>query len=454
MMDVSRKKALVVNGSVPNRLLMSSYMYGAVSAGSQRPAGSVLRSVGRVTVPALTLGVVSAAVAIWAPGVDDRRDFFAGGRKDASGQTAEAGLREADAREGGSQASTRSLGPGWSIASLLTNGDRVPANAGSKELPPNFKAGPQTARVSDPAPLVGIQAPASETRLEVAPSSDQGERPLQESHLPIPEHAECLAPCDAAQGDLGTSARAVAYSSEAVAALDSASTPGPGLLFEVPQPEAADRAAGRFVASVNDAESQPLATDARLSEIATSEYLPLVADGEAPVVSAPSNAEPEFEEQRSPASSDESQRISHGSQIALADAPAAGTRPAVAEPRPGRIEEPSAKDTVTPGAQSFSVEPDRPAAADRLVETVSVATAGQDGTLGVSSVEIAEGDLVSIKLGDLISLFEDRLDRPLFVWMSSSMAAEKYVTPETLAAAGLAVSFDPARGQVVLTISD
>jgi hypothetical protein len=59
---------------------------------------------------------------------------------------------------------------------------------------------------------------------------------------------------------------------------------------------------------------------------------------------------------------------------------------------------------------------------------------------------------VAIQLGELISLFEARLDRPLFVWMRSSPAASKFVTAETLAAAGIQANYDSASKQLVLTL--
>lgn len=69
-------------------------------------------------------------------------------------------------------------------------------------------------------------------------------------------------------------------------------------------------------------------------------------------------------------------------------------------------------------------------------------------------VLVHDTELVAIQLGELISLFEARLDRPLFVWMRSSSAASKFVTAETLAAAGLKANYDPASKQLVLTVAE
>jgi hypothetical protein len=54
-------------------------------------------------------------------------------------------------------------------------------------------------------------------------------------------------------------------------------------------------------------------------------------------------------------------------------------------------------------------------------------------------------------LGDLVSLFEDRFDHPLYVWMKSSAAASKFVTVETLAAAGIRAHYDAERKQIVFS---
>lgn len=70
-----------------------------------------------------------------------------------------------------------------------------------------------------------------------------------------------------------------------------------------------------------------------------------------------------------------------------------------------------------------------------------------------SRVVVHDNELVAIELGELISLFEARLDRPLFVWMRSSAAASKFVTAETLAAAGIKATYDPASKQLVLTVA-
>ena len=71
-----------------------------------------------------------------------------------------------------------------------------------------------------------------------------------------------------------------------------------------------------------------------------------------------------------------------------------------------------------------------------------------------SPVIIHDDELVSIKLAELVSLFEDRLDRPLYVWMKESKSAAKYVTVETLAAAGIAAKYDPQSRQVVFSVTD
>ena len=66
---------------------------------------------------------------------------------------------------------------------------------------------------------------------------------------------------------------------------------------------------------------------------------------------------------------------------------------------------------------------------------------------------IQDDALVAIELGALVSLFEDRLDRPLFVWMKSSAAASKFATSETLAAAGIHADYDPQKKQIVFSLN-
>jgi hypothetical protein len=60
---------------------------------------------------------------------------------------------------------------------------------------------------------------------------------------------------------------------------------------------------------------------------------------------------------------------------------------------------------------------------------------------------------ISIRLGDLIGLLEQEMDRPLFVWLKSSSSASKYATFDTLRAAGISVNYDPARNHVVLAVA-
>lgn len=67
----------------------------------------------------------------------------------------------------------------------------------------------------------------------------------------------------------------------------------------------------------------------------------------------------------------------------------------------------------------------------------------------VSSAIIVDDELVAIRLDDLVSLLEDSFDRRFYVWMRSSAAASKFVTSETLAAAGIVTSYDPVRKQLV-----
>ena len=69
-------------------------------------------------------------------------------------------------------------------------------------------------------------------------------------------------------------------------------------------------------------------------------------------------------------------------------------------------------------------------------------------------VILRDDALVAIELGALVSMFEDRLDRPLFVWLRSSATASKFATAETLAAAGIRTKYDPQRKQIVFSVED
>lgn len=92
------------------------------------------------------------------------------------------------------------------------------------------------------------------------------------------------------------------------------------------------------------------------------------------------------------------------------------------------------------------------ASAQRMERLATFSAGASD--LGASTVLIQDEELVAIKLADLISLFESQLDRSLFVWLSSSDNASKYVTPASLQAAGIEAAFDPRKGQVVLSVPE
>jgi hypothetical protein len=71
----------------------------------------------------------------------------------------------------------------------------------------------------------------------------------------------------------------------------------------------------------------------------------------------------------------------------------------------------------------------------------------------ISLASSADGT-IQLRLGDLIALLEDRMERPLFVWLSSAESASKYVTFDTLRAAGIGVDYDPVRNHVVLSVAE
>ena len=76
-----------------------------------------------------------------------------------------------------------------------------------------------------------------------------------------------------------------------------------------------------------------------------------------------------------------------------------------------------------------------------------------DENIGFSGV-VLEDELVAIRLNDLVSLFEDRIERPLYVWLRSSSSGSNYVTSETLEAAGIDAKYDPQKKQIVFSLVD
>lgn len=76
-----------------------------------------------------------------------------------------------------------------------------------------------------------------------------------------------------------------------------------------------------------------------------------------------------------------------------------------------------------------------------------------DEDVGFSGV-VLEDELVAIRLNDLVSLFEDRIERPLYVWLRSSSSGSNYVTSETLEAAGIDAKYDPQKKQIVFSLVD
>lgn len=127
-----------------------------------------------------------------------------------------------------------------------------------------------------------------------------------------------------------------------------------------------------------------------------------------------------------------------------------------------------AAEDITGEASAFSARQDERSVADVGVpalsaqpksspgangeEVTAVAQAGGT-TVGTLPLQISPDDLVSVRLADLISLFEDRLGRPLFVWLKSSSSASEVVTVETLKSAGIHVDYDAETRQVSLSIS-
>lgn len=102
----------------------------------------------------------------------------------------------------------------------------------------------------------------------------------------------------------------------------------------------------------------------------------------------------------------------------------------------------------SPEDQAAAVQSDP--ASPQLPPGETAIAVGIDG-LSSSTVIVQDDELVAIRLGELVSLLEDRFDHPLYVWMKSSAAASKFVTAETLAAAGISTRYDAQRKQIVFS---
>jgi hypothetical protein len=107
---------------------------------------------------------------------------------------------------------------------------------------------------------------------------------------------------------------------------------------------------------------------------------------------------------------------------------------------------------AAPTSATLTERHGRAAAQPAHAQVVASPIGGPQAAESTSSLVVQDNELVAIQLGELISLFEARLDRPLFVWMRSSPAASKFVTAETLAAAGIQANYDSASKQLVLTL--
>jgi hypothetical protein len=103
---------------------------------------------------------------------------------------------------------------------------------------------------------------------------------------------------------------------------------------------------------------------------------------------------------------------------------------------------------TAPTAQPAAVAPADPASPPPAGETAVAVDIGQTDS---SSVIVQDDELVAIRLGELVSLLEHRFDHPLYVWIKSSGAASKFVTGETLAAAGITTRYDAEKDQIVLS---
>ena len=97
-----------------------------------------------------------------------------------------------------------------------------------------------------------------------------------------------------------------------------------------------------------------------------------------------------------------------------------------------------------PGPQAVSAEV--------FPGTVTTQVRVGGGDVGSLPLQFSTDALVSVRLADLISLFEDRMDRPLFVWLKSASSVNKFVTFDTLRSAGIDAQYDARTQQVALSI--
>ena len=117
------------------------------------------------------------------------------------------------------------------------------------------------------------------------------------------------------------------------------------------------------------------------------------------------------------------------------------------------VQRPSTEGLEASFAES-TPRPDMESSLKGGVENLTAVVRTDPATFGDLPLHISSDALVSVRLADLISLFEDRMERPLFVWLKSSANANEYVTFDTLRSAGIAVHYDAEAQQVALSIAD
>lgn len=115
--------------------------------------------------------------------------------------------------------------------------------------------------------------------------------------------------------------------------------------------------------------------------------------------------------------------------IRLGDQPTSGLSPSETHLRSGKAPEPVSKQ-------------------------VQSAMSSTGKTIGSLAVKVSDGQLVSVRLDEIISLFEREMDKPLFVWLKSSSNANKFVTPDSLRHSGIAVDYNDATKQLILSIAE
>jgi hypothetical protein len=145
----------------------------------------------------------------------------------------------------------------------------------------------------------------------------------------------------------------------------------------------------------------------------------------------------------------EAPRLAEG--VANLDAASSHTRFGVGFGEEGRPQ--VGPEEVSGPADGFPHSSSGAFAEEASTQVVTTLARTAHGTVGLLPLKISHDSFVSVRLADLISLFEDSIDRPLFVWLKSSSSAGEYVTEASLKSAGIDIDYNASVQQVALSIA-